>query len=110
MTFKPVIPGAVANRDVEAAIDYYLVEAAPGVALGFIDALEAAFARLSGQPISGSPRYAHEIDLPGLRVWPLRGYPYLIFYRETPEMVAVWRVLHGSRDIPASIGQPVENI
>ncbi|MDF6000651.1 hypothetical protein P4050_21615 [Pseudomonas aeruginosa] len=25
-------------------------------------------------------RYAHELDLPGLHCWPLKRYPYLVFY------------------------------
>ena len=50
---------------------------------------------------TGSPRYAHELDLPGLRSWPLKRYPYLIFYVEREDHIDVWRVLHGERDIPA---------
>ena len=44
------------------------------------DELEKAFAHLSRQPASGSPRYAHKLDLPGLRSWPLTRFPYLVFY------------------------------
>ena len=72
-------------------------------ALGFIDALEAAFAHVARAPASGSPRYAQELDLPGLRSWPLERYPYLIFYMERDDHIDVWRVLHGQRDIPASM-------
>lgn len=46
------------------------------------------------------PRYAHELALPGLLYWPLRRYPYLVFYVERDDHVDVWRVLHGVRDIP----------
>ena len=101
MTHKPVIPREQANRDVEAAIDYYLSEGAHQAALGFIDALEQAYAHIATHPAMGSPRYAHELNLPGLRYWPLDGYPYLIFYTEGDEHLEVWRVLHGQRDLPA---------
>ncbi len=47
--------------------------------------------------------YAHELDLPDLRVWPLTCYPCLVFYVERPEHIDVWRILHGKRDIPASM-------
>ncbi|MBU6440076.1 MAG: type II toxin-antitoxin system RelE/ParE family toxin [Betaproteobacteria bacterium] len=47
------------------------------------------------------PRYAHELNLPGLRSWSLTRYPYLVFYVEQPDHVDVWRVLHGQRDISA---------
>lgn len=106
MSRKPVAPRARARQDIEEAIDHYRAEAGETVAQGFVDALEAAFAHLAAQPASGSLRYAYELDLPGLRVWPLRRYPWLIFYRDTPESVDVWRVLHGARDIPAWTADP----
>jgi hypothetical protein len=40
-------------------------------------------------------------DLPGLRSWPLRRFPYLIFFIEREEHIDVWRMLHDQRDIPA---------
>jgi toxin ParE1/3/4 len=52
-------------------------------------------------PSAGSARYAHELEVPGLRSWQVKGYAYLVFYIERDDYVDVWRVLHGSRDIPA---------
>lgn len=75
MKAKPVIPRVLANQDVEAAVDYYLSEDAEQAALGFIDALEKAYAHIARHPASGSSRYAHELDLPGLHCWPLKRYP-----------------------------------
>ena len=68
--------------------------------MGFIDALERAYAHISRNPSTGSPRYAHELNLPGLRSWPLTHYPFLVFYIEQSDHIDVWRVLHGHRDIP----------
>lgn len=45
--------------------------------------------------------YAHDLDLPGLRFWPLTRFPYLVFYFKQSDCLDVWRVLHGRRDIPA---------
>ncbi len=101
MKSKPVIPRVLANRDVEDAIDHYLADAGEKVALGFIDELEQAYRHIERHPATGSPRYAHELNLPGLRSWPLSRYPYLVFYIERPDHIDVWRVLHGKRDIPA---------
>jgi toxin ParE1/3/4 len=101
MTAKPVIPRSAAERDVEDALAYYLNEAAQQAALGFIDALERAYRHIGANPASGSPRYAHELELPGLRSWPLARYPYVVFYIDRDDHVDVWRVLHGQRDIPA---------
>lgn len=101
---KPVIARAQANHDIEAAIAYDVREAAGQAALGFIDALEDAYAHVARHPATGSLRYAHELNLPALRCWPLTRYPYLIFYVEQPDHIDVWRVLHGRRDIPAGLG------
>jgi len=106
VTAKPLVPRALANRDIDDAITYYLSEEAGQAALGFIDALEQAYVHIGHHPATGSPRYAHELNLPGLRFWPLPLYPYLVFYVERPEHIDVWRVLHGQRDIPAWMQEP----
>jgi toxin ParE1/3/4 len=98
---NPVIPRELALRDVEQAVAYYLDEGATSAALGLIDALEKAYAHIGRQPATGSPRYTHELNLPGLRFWPLTRYPYCVFYTEKSDHIDVWRVLHGQRDIPA---------
>ena len=101
MSAKPVVPREEANRDVDDAIDFYLGEGAVQAALGFVDDLEAVYAHIGRHPAVGSPRYAVELNLPGLRSWPLTRYPYLVFYIERTDRVDVWRVLHGQRNIPA---------
>lgn len=98
---KPVVPREIANRDVDEAIAHYLGEADERVALGFVDALERAYRHIGRHPESGSARYALELKLPALRSWPLKRFPYVVFYVEAKETIDVWRVLHGARDIPA---------
>lgn len=100
MKVKPVIPRALATRDVDQAVAYYLDEASEKIALRFVDALEEAYTHIGRQPAAGSPRYAHELGIPGLRSWPLRRFPYLVFYVERLDHVDIWRVLHGRREIP----------
>ena len=41
-----------------------------------------------------------ELNLPGLRSWPVRRFPHIVFYVEATGRVDVWRALHGTRDIP----------
>jgi len=94
---KPVIPRALANRDVDEAIGHYLSEDARQAALGFIEALEQAYVHIGRHPATGSPRYAHELDLPGLRSRPLTRYPHLVFYIERGDHIDVWRVRHNDR-------------
>ena len=103
---KTVVPRELARQDADEAIGYYLSENAPEAALGFIDALERAYSHISRHPGTGSSRYAHELNLPGLRFWPLQKYPHLVFYVERDDYVDVWRVLHGERDIPAWMREP----
>jgi toxin ParE1/3/4 len=97
---KSVVPRERANRDVDEAIDFYLSEDAEDAALGFIDALEQAYGHISRHSSTGCSRYASELNLPGLRFWPLKRYPHLVFYLERSDHIDVWRVPHGKRDIP----------
>ena len=93
---------ALAQADIEAALDYYYNEAAHAAG-GFIDALEQATTHIQRHPGTGSPRYAHELNLAQLRYWPLTRYPYALFYIEHADHVHVIRVVHMSRDIPATL-------
>ena len=102
---KLVVPRLQANRDVEEALAYYLEQNAPEAALAFIDALEAAYNQIGRHPAAGSPRYDHELNLPGLRSLSLRRFPHIVFYVEREDHVDVWRVLHGQRDIPSWLAE-----
>jgi toxin ParE1/3/4 len=106
MTVKSVVPRETARRDVDEAIDYYLREAGDRIALRFIDAMQAALRFIGQSPAAGSPRYAYELDLPGLRSRQLKRFPYLIFYVEREDHIDIWRVLHAKRDIPVWLHEP----
>jgi toxin ParE1/3/4 len=101
VTAKAVVPRALAHRDVEDAIDYYVHEAGANIAMGFVDDLQDAYDLIASHPASGSLRYAYELGLPDLRTLRLKRYPFLIFYLEQADHLDVWRVLHAKRDIPA---------
>ncbi len=73
----------------------------PETLKSFIDALEKAYTHIGRHAASGSPRYSHELNLPGMRCWPLTHYPHLVFYVDRADHIDVWRVLHGERDIPS---------
>ena len=92
MTAKPIVPRKLANRDVDEAIVYYLSESSDELPLEFVDALERAYRHISRHAASGSSRYAVELNLPGLRSWPLRRFPHIVFYIETKGCIDVWRV------------------
>ena len=99
MSHKPVILRELARRDVGQALDYYIGQQAYDEARHFVDRLAEAFDHLSRYPESGSQRYAQELNLAGVRHWPLAGFPYLFFYVEGQDHLDVWRVLHAGRDI-----------
>ena len=103
---KPVSERDEARRDIESAFLYSVEEHGETVALCLIDELERAYTHIGRHPGTGSPRYAHELNLPGLRFWPLSRYPLLIFYVERPHDVDVWRVLHAQRDVAAWMQKP----
>lgn len=100
MKAKPVIPRTRALQDIDEALDHYCAEGGQNVALGFIDALEQAYGLIALHPEAGSPRFAHELNLPGLRCWPLKRFPQVVFYMAQENRIDVWRVLHGQRDLP----------
>ena len=108
MTPKPVVLRTAARGDVDEAVAHYRAEGGREVALGFIEALEAAVRLIGVNPESGSPRYGHELNLPGLRSWPLKRYPYLVFYMTGGGRIDVWRILHGRRHIPAWMREELE--
>ena len=98
---KPLVRLEQADLDVQQALDYYLIEA-PHMALSFLDALEKAYIHIQRYPGTGSLRYAHALDIPGLRFWQCLRFPQMVFYVERIDHIALVRVLHGSRDVPAT--------
>lgn len=95
-----------ARDDVRSALDFYLVEAGDTVALAFVEAIDAAFQYIAEFPTAGSSRLGHDLGLPGLRSWPLKRFPYLVFYFDHGDHVVVWRVLHAQRDLPKTLSDP----
>lgn len=106
MSRKPVRVREAAHRETEAAVDYYNREAGLAVALDFIDALQATYRLISDHPGAGSPRYAIELAIPGLRSRRVKGFPYLVFYVERDDFVDALRLLHAHSDIPAWMRDP----
>jgi toxin ParE1/3/4 len=106
VTRRPVVPRELAGQDIDEAIAHYQTEGGAELALRFIEALQQGFQRISRSPGVGSPRYAYELGIEGLRVWPLRHFPMLIFYQELPDAIDVWRILHAQRDIPSWLVEP----
>lgn len=92
-----------AQRDLTAVVDHYLDEGNADVAEAFLRAFDDARRHLAEFPASGSPRYDNELGIPNLRSWALSSFPYVVMYIERDDHVDVLRVLHGKRDIPATL-------
>jgi len=103
VTPRPVQFRDLASADLESAVDYYLREAGRDIARRFVDAVERTAQRASKNPQLGTLRFAYELGVPGLRALPIARHPYLMFYVERDSLVDVWRLLHTSRDIPATL-------
>ncbi len=89
-----------ALRDLEVARDHLLEAAGVAVALRFIERVEQAQDVLARFPDSGA---SWSFVAAGLRRWNLAGFPYGLFYRNHGTTVLILRVLHTSRDIPATL-------
>jgi len=103
---KPVIPRVLAEEDLDRACDHYLATAGIAVAMEFLHDFEGAIAHISRFPDTGSPRYGFEPSLAGVRFWPMKKFPFLVFYIETENQIDVWRVMHGNMDITTELHDP----
>ena len=99
--YKVIEDSIRARQDVERIVADYLEQDAERAGLHFAEALQKAYRPIARFPGTGSSRYEHVLQLPGLKFWRVPGYPHLVFYVEHPEQISVLRVLHGQRDIPA---------
>jgi toxin ParE1/3/4 len=105
MTAKPIALRPEADLDIHNAVNYHRREGGPKLAGRWIDALQAGLNQVGSHPATGSTRYTAVLQLAGLRFWPLKKFPYLIFYIERDDHVDVWRVLHAERDVPAWLSE-----
>ncbi len=94
---------AAARQDIEQITDHYLAEAGIDVTTGFLRAYDRAARQLAEFPESGSLRFAFGQKFQGLRAWPMRGYPYLLFYLYQKNQVLILRVLHAAREVPPGL-------
>lgn len=101
---KPLHWHPLARLDADEAAAWYAEQGGLTLELAFANALESATTRIAQHPGAGSFRYADMLKINGLRFWPTRNFPYLIFYLERDAQIDIWRVLHAERDIPAWMG------
>lgn len=103
---KPLLRSDDFNRDVVREWGY-LESFGKTLADRFIDVVDESARLLSQQPGLGRPGHYRHPRLAGLRVWRV-GKPFenwLIFYRDEPDHVTLFRLIHGARDLPRRLAQ-----
>jgi toxin ParE1/3/4 len=83
---------AVAQRELFAAVQWYLQEGGQPVAEQFERAVQRAFSVLQFMPKIGRTSY------PGVRTWPVKRFPYTLVYRVQAKQIVVIAVAHQSRE------------
>lgn len=96
-----VLPAA--RDDIDAATDFHYAEGGETLGTRWAHALESALRHIASHAATGSPRYAVASGVEALRFWQTKRFPYLVFYIAFADQISVIRVLHASRDIPASL-------
>ncbi len=103
---KPARLRPAAQRDVLDEVRFHRLEACFAVARRLCDALRAELARLEHTPALGSPRLGHELGVPGLRTWPVRGFPLSFWCFERDDALDVARLV-GQRQDPEGFAADV---
>ena len=76
----------------------YIKRQHPDAAIAFVEAAYDTFEFIAQNP--GIGRRRSDLGFPEVRSWRVKGFRrFLVFYRETPECVQIWRVLHGAQDL-----------
>ena len=91
-----------AMRDLAEARSYYR-HVAPHMVSEFALTVDDEFLHLRRHPGTGSPRYGLQLGIPGLRSWPVKKFPHIIFYMVDEVSVVVLRLLHQANDIPSHL-------
>jgi toxin ParE1/3/4 len=99
VTLRPLVWREQAERDFDDAVGYYLTEGGDDLAIRFVEAVDVGLRHVAVQPATGSPRYAVELQMSGLRSWRLKKFPYLLAYFDGGDCIELVRVLHERRDI-----------
>jgi len=99
---KRLIVQRRAMRDLTDARAYYRQEA-PHMVADFTLTVDAELLHLRRHAATGSPRYGLQLGIVGLRSWPIKRFPYVIFYTTHDDRIVVLRVLHQASDIPAHL-------
>jgi plasmid stabilization system protein ParE len=97
------------NADFDQQYRWYLEQAGDEVAEQFLQAVPVTLRLLAGQSDLGRRRkfghpmlrdlYSFQVERPFNKI--------LIFYRVTENTLQAWRLMHGARDLPRRLAEPL---
>lgn len=90
-----------AEGDLVARTRYYRSESGPALAERFFNAALVSLRPIERMPGIGSLRIGELSDIPGLRDWPVQGFPVRWLYFETDTNLDVVRLIADTQDLLA---------
>ena len=97
------------HADVTNQFGWYFDEAGEQLAWRFFNAADQTLLKLARQPDLGRRRkfrhpmlrdlYSFQVERPFNKI--------LIFYRVTENILQAWRLMHGARDLPRRLAEPL---
>ena len=82
---------SAAQAELDEAAAYYADHASPRIAEAFLTEFVRAQQRLAEHPAIGTPLSKR------LRIFPMRGFPYSIIYRQTADALLIYAVANQHR-------------
>jgi toxin ParE1/3/4 len=90
-----------AEADLIDKTRYYRTAGGDRLGERFFDAALASLRSVERMPGIGSALIGEMCDVPGLRSWPVKGFPVRWYYFVTDEHLDVVRLLADAQDLPA---------
>jgi toxin ParE1/3/4 len=88
-----------ANLDLTERILYHRRIGGDELGLRFVEAAESSLRRIERSPGIGSPRISELCEVPGLRSWPVKGFPIRWYYLIADDRLDVVRLLADAQDL-----------
>jgi toxin ParE1/3/4 len=91
--------------DLSERILHYRRAGGDELALRFDEAAESSLRRIERSPGIGSPRIGELSEVPGLRSWPVKGFPARWYYFIADDRLDVVRLLSDAQDLLSILDQ-----
>jgi len=108
MTGCRVIVSDEALADLQLQSSWYAESAGPDIAERYLKSFDESLDAVAKQPYLGRPRHFEHEMLSGLRSFSMVGAfrTHLVFYHCERDLIRVFRVVQGMRDLPRRLLEP----